>query len=85
MSYTIVIKPAARKELEKIEKPMRVRIIETISALSDNPRPAGCKKLVNFESYYRIRVGDYRIIYAIGDKELIVEIVKVGNRRDVYR
>lgn len=85
MVYKIIIKPAARKELEKIDKPIRIRIIETISALSGNPRPPGCKKLVNFDNYYRVRVGDYRIIYEIRDKELIIEIVKVGNRRDIYK
>lgn len=85
MTYVVSIKPSARKELEKIPKPFRVRIIEIISSLADNPRPHGYKKMVNFENCFRIRFGNYRIVYRIEDKLLMVEVIKVGNRRDVYR
>jgi mRNA interferase RelE/StbE len=85
MAYTIIIKPSARKELEKIQKDVRQKLIASISSLAENPRPAGCKKLINFDNHYRIREGVYRIIYGISDRQLIVEVVKVGNRKDVYR
>ena len=85
MPYKITIKPAAQKELEKIQKPDRVKIIAAISELGQDPRPPGCKKLLNFENHYRIRTGNYRVIYSILDKELIVEVVKVGDRKDIYR
>lgn len=85
MEYHVKTKPSARKELEKIPKNARLHIIEAIDSLSTNPRPIGYKKLVNFENHYRIRVNVYRVIYEIRDKELIVEIVKVGHRKEVYR
>jgi len=62
----------------------RRRIVAKIHALASNPRPVGCDKLSG-EEKYRIRQGDYRILYQIVDHELIVTVVKVGNRRDVYR
>jgi mRNA interferase RelE/StbE len=85
MAYKITIKTVAQKELEKIQKSFRERIINAIGNLAENPRPAGCKKLVNFDSHYRIRVADYRVIYKISDNELLIEVVKVANRKDVYR
>ena len=83
-SYRIVIKKSAAKEIEKIVKKDRIRIIEKIQALSADPRPVGSKKLSGQEKY-RIRQGDYRILYQIIENELIVSVVKVGNRRDVYK
>jgi mRNA interferase RelE/StbE len=85
MAYKITVKASARKELEKIQKANRETLVNAINSLAENPRPPGCKKLVNFDNHYRIRVGDYRVIYKIYDNELIVEVVKVGNRKDVYR
>ena len=85
MAYKITIKASAQKELEKIQKPFRIKIISAISELADNPRPPGCKKLVNFDNHYRIRVGEYRCIYKIIDNQLIVDVIKVAHRKDVYR
>ena len=84
MAYKITLKASAQKELERIQKAMRIKIIEAISHLAENPRPSGCKKLVNFDNHYRIRVGQYRCIYKIVDQELFVEVVKVGHRKNVY-
>lgn len=82
--YRIEIKRSAGKEIRKIRsKKDRQRIVERISALSEEPRPVGCQKLSGQEAY-RIRQGDYRIVYTIEDDVLIVTIIKVGNRRDVY-
>lgn len=84
-SYRIELKRSAAKEIEKIKnKRDRQRIVERIAGLSENPRPTGCQKLSGQESY-RIRQGEYRIVYTIADALLVVEIVKVGHRRDVYR
>lgn len=83
-SYSVRIKRSAAKELEAIPPKDRKRIIARIEGLRDEPRPSGCEKLSG-EEKYRIRQGDYRILYEIVDGELIVTVVKVGNRRDVYR
>jgi len=83
-SYRIVIKKSAAKELEKIVKKDRIRIVERIQALAEDPRPVGSKKLSGQEKY-RLRQGDYRILYQIFESELIVSVVKVGNRRDEYK
>ena len=83
-SYKVLIKKAAAKEIERIVQKDRVRIIEKIRALAVDPRPHGSQKLSGQEKY-RIRQGDYRILYQIIDDELVVFIVKVAHRRDVYR
>lgn len=83
-SYSIRIKRSAAKELEAIPLKDRRRIVLRIQALATEPRPPGCEKL-SAEEKYRLRQGDYRILYEIIDRELIVTVVKIGNRRDVYR
>jgi|TARA_B110000263_G_C14844162_1_gene301104 mRNA interferase RelE/StbE len=83
-SYRIVIKKSAAKEIEKIQKKDRIRVIEKIRSLSNDPQPEGSKKLSGQEKY-RIRQGDYRILYQIIDDELIIIVVKIGHRRDVYK
>jgi len=83
--YKLRIKKSAVKELEAISrKADRQRIVARIETLADNPRPAGCKKLSGSERY-RIRQGPYRIVYAIEDKQLVVYVVKIGDRKSVYR
>ncbi|MGJ8649743.1 MAG: type II toxin-antitoxin system RelE family toxin [Opitutaceae bacterium] len=83
-NYRIVIKKSAAKEIERIEIKDRVRIIEKIRSLASNPHPAGSKKLSGQEKY-RIRQGNYRILYQVIDQELIVNVVKVRHRRDIYK
>ena len=73
-----------RKDLKKINKKDVIKIISEIQNLAKNPRPTSCKKLTN-EELYRIRIGNYRVIYEIFDERLIVHIVKVGHRKDVYK
>jgi len=83
--YSLRIKKSARKELEAIAtKADRRRIIKRIESLADNPRPAGALKLSGLERY-RIRQGRYRILYTIEDTVLIVHVIKIGDRKDVYR
>jgi len=80
-----VIKPSASKEIKAVgQKKDRQRIVLRIRSLGDNPRPFGCEKLSGLERY-RVREGSYRIVYSIDDKNLLVDVVKVGHRKDVYR
>ena len=83
-SYKILIKPSAVKELKKISNPDFERILEKISTLSSNPRPKDYEKL-STEEKYRLRQGNYRIIYLIDDGNQEVTIYKIGHRRNVYR
>lgn len=82
--YSIFLKESVRKDLESIPKNDLQRILSRISTLADDPRPVGCEKLSGQEKY-RLRQGDYRIVYSIQDTELTVWVVKVGHRRKVYR
>jgi mRNA interferase RelE/StbE len=83
-SYSLEIKRSAAKELAGLPKQDRARIITSIQALAHEPRPAGSEKLSGQERY-RIRRGDYRILYQIHDDVLILMVVRIGHRRDVYR
>ncbi len=85
MSYKISIVRSALKSLQKIEKRTQKRIEKKIDTLSSNPIPADSKKLKGKRDLFRIRVGDYRIVYSVQNKELIVLIIKIGHRREVYR
>ncbi len=82
--YKILIKQSAKKELGKVPKKDLQKIVIKIQDLSLEPRPAGCEKLSG-ENKYRIRQGNYRIVYSIEDDELIIIVVKVGHRREIYR
>ena len=85
-AYRLLIKPSAAKEIERIgSKKDRQRIVASIFALAKNPRPLGSEKLAGSEDRYRVRRGDYRVVYAIDDSERSIEVVKVGHRREVYR
>jgi mRNA interferase RelE/StbE len=82
--YVIRIEEKAHKNLLKIPNPYRRKINQLILNLSTNPKPRGCKKLKSTE-YYRIRISNYRIIYQIKNKELIILIIEIGQRKDIYR
>lgn len=84
MSYSIRINKVAQKSLAKISQSYQDRLIAVIRDLGNDPRPAGCKKLSGRDAW-RIRVGDYRIIYEIQNSELIVIVVLVGHRSEIYR
>jgi mRNA interferase RelE/StbE len=85
MPYRIEVKRSAAKEIRAItRKQDRERVVERIAALAEDPRPPGCTKLSGREAY-RVRQGEYRIVYTVEDDALVVEVVKVGHRRDVYR
>jgi mRNA interferase RelE/StbE len=85
VAYTVELKPAAVRDLKAIPERDRKRIKTRIDALAENPRPHGVKALQGGEGYLRLRVGDYRIIYTVLDKVLLVVVIRVGNRGEVYR
>ncbi len=83
--YQIVIARAALRSLESLPLASRARIVSKIDTLADNPRPHGVEKLTGEEDQYRVRVGNFRVIYTIQDGRLIVTVVRVADRRDAYR
>lgn len=85
MAYSVLLAPPAERQFKALAEPIQKRITRRLRTLKENPRPKGVKKLAGEEDLYRIREGDYRIIYAIRDKELIVLVVKIGDRKEVYR
>jgi mRNA interferase RelE/StbE len=82
--YAVELKTSARKELERLPAKLVQRIFPRLEALAVEPRPAGCKKLKGGENEWRIRVGDYRVVYAIDDAKLLVTVTRIRNRSDVY-
>ena len=83
--YLIVIIPRAEKQLEAVAEPFRRRIRNAIVALADNPRPHGVAKIAGSVNEYRIRVGDFRVIYLIEDRVVTVTVTRIAPRDDVYR
>jgi len=83
--YKVELRPSARKELLKLPRQDQIRLVRSMDALAIDPRPRGVKKLTGIEDLYRIRVGDYRIVYQIQDDRLIVLVVRIRHRKDVYR
>ncbi len=84
VKYSLIVKKSAQKEIENLPKNYLQPILKTIKGLTTDPRPMGSEKLSG-EEKYRIRKGPYRIVYSIQDKELIVWVVKVAHRKEVYR
>lgn len=84
MTYRVEFTNAAAREVRKLDPPIRRRILVAVAELEDDPRPPGARKLVGFDSAWRIRVGDYRILYEVDDIHVLVTVVRVGHRRDVY-
>jgi mRNA interferase RelE/StbE len=82
--YQVFVQQSAQKEIEKLPKPAQAKVIKGLVALAENPRPANCKKLIGTDAW-RVRVGEYRIVYWIEDNKLRVEIVRVAHRKDVYK
>lgn len=85
MSYTVQLAPAAKRQLRKLDRSIQERVVRRLDKLGRDPRPPGVEKLEGDESTYRIRIGEYRIVYDIHDKALIVLVLKVGHRREIYR
>lgn len=83
--YQIKALPAAEQDIAELPEPTRGRVIQAISELSENPRPAGVRKMDGYKNLYRIRVGQYRIAYEIHDKVLLVLVAAAGNRDKIYK
>ena len=84
MTYRVDFTAAAARQIRKLPRQPRERVLQLVEALADDPRPHGARKLVGEETGWRIRAGDYRIIYDVFDDELTVTVVRAGHRRDVY-
>ena len=84
MIYTVFFSRRAQKELGNLPNPEYLQVRDAIAHLANDPQPPGCKKLSGRDGW-RIRIGNYRVIYDINDRELLVTVVRVGNRRDIYR
>ena len=83
--YKVVFSKSAKKDLEKVNPTYLVSIASHIKNLSENPRPFGCAKLAGSQNHYRIRVSVYRVVYSIKDDILVVEVIKIDHRSNVYR
>lgn len=84
-SFRLVWKPSAERELRKLPREAIARLVSLAESLAANPYPPGAKKLSGTEHAYRVRTGDYRLIYEVHGGELIVQVIRVGHRREVYR
>ena len=82
--YGLEIKPSARKELENLSDSLIARLVPKIEGLATDPRPSGCRKLRGYQDLWRIRVGDYRVVYLIDDDRKMVSVTRIAHRRDVY-
>ena len=84
-TFSIEISRSAEKQLKKLPKDDQKRVVEAILELGETPRPRGARKLSGYDDVYRIRVATYRILYSVSERKLIVIVLKVGHRKDVYR
>jgi len=85
LAYSVELAPAAKRQVRKLDRSIQGRIIRRLEALGKDPRPPGVEKLEGNENTYRVRVGEYRIVYEIRDKILVILVLKVGHRREIYR
>jgi mRNA interferase RelE/StbE len=83
--YSILVRPAAARDIKALSPEVRKRISTAINRLGEDPRPSGSRKLVGFDDEWRVRVGDYRVLYVIHDSERQVLIARVAHRREAYR
>jgi mRNA interferase RelE/StbE len=82
--YTVVLTQTAEKELRRLPAKIIEKIIGVLKSLEENPRPPGCKKLKGYKNLWRVRVGDYRLIYAIEEVIMLVDVREIGHRKDIY-
>ncbi len=83
--YEILLARQAERDLRRLPAEIFQRVVRDLKELTQNPRPPGCRKLTGSQNDYRVRVGDYRILYEINDEDRKVQVLRVGHRRDVYR
>lgn len=85
MTYSVLFRSGAKKDLRRIPAALRKRIEEALAILKSDPTPNGCRKLFGYENCYRLRVGDYRIIYELAVEIRIVEVARIRDRKEAYR
>ena len=85
MTYSVEFKRSAMRQLKRLPQNIQRRIADAVDRLADNPRPHGYIQMETDDILYRIRVGDYRIVYEIIDNQLVVLVIRIGHRREVYR
>ncbi|HEY0188003.1 MAG TPA: type II toxin-antitoxin system RelE/ParE family toxin [Cellulomonas sp.] len=83
MSYRVEFTSAAARHVRKLARPVRDRVLDAIAELAEDPRPRGSRKLVGEQTAWRVRIGDYRVIYDVLDAELVVSVVRAAHRREV--
>jgi mRNA interferase RelE/StbE len=84
-TYSIEVSATAERQIRKLPRSDQLRVVRVIQALGMNPRPPGCRKLSGYGDVFRVRVGRYRVLYAIEDRRMVIIVLKVGDRKDVYR
>jgi len=84
MSYQIELSPAAKRQFKKLPINDKIRVGRVVNSLKDEPRPQGCKKLTNTDNLYRVRAGEFRVIYTIEDDIILITIVRIRKRNEVY-
>jgi mRNA interferase RelE/StbE len=84
-NYSVEIKPSARKELESLRDNVLICVVQKIDSLGQSPRPAGCKKLKGYKDQWRIRAGDWRVVYIIDGAAKLISITRIAHRRQVYQ
>ncbi|MGD9730430.1 MAG: type II toxin-antitoxin system RelE/ParE family toxin [Nitrospiraceae bacterium] len=85
VTYQVRFTPAADRQLRNLDRQFQTQVFRRIEKLADDPRPPGVEKLEGEETIYRVRTGNYRILYTINDKALVVLVIRVGDRKEVYR
>lgn len=85
MSYSIELTPQASRQFKKLPRDARQRVGRCIDQLAGEPRPADCEKIAGQDGFYRVRAGDYRVVYQVHDDRLVVLVALIGDRRDIYR
>ena len=83
-NFSVEVKPSARKELESLPDNVLARVLQKMNSLRTAPRPAGCKKLKGYRDQWRVRVGDWRVVYIIDDAAKLISITRIAHRREVY-
>jgi mRNA interferase RelE/StbE len=83
--YKVEISATAERQIRKLPRADQIRVIRVIQALATDPRPPRCRKLSGYDEVFRVRIGRYRALYAIEDRQLVIIVLKVGDRKDVYR
>jgi mRNA interferase RelE/StbE len=84
-SYRIEVSATAERQIRRLPRVDQIRVVRVIQALSADPRPLGCRKLSGHDDVFRVRIGRFRVLYSIEDRRLIIIVLKVGDRKDVYR